>query len=448
MFDVVVRGGVLIDPDRSEPRTIAIADGTVAAILQPGEQVYGRTEIDASGKIVMPGFVDAHVHLREPGLEYKEDFASGTMAAAAGGVTTVMDMPTDDPWTATAAQFEEKRVLLEGKAYVDVGLQAAVGPGNEDIESLARLGAISYEIFLTGGRSDFMVEDDNDFLELMRRIETVGGMAGITAGSPAIVDRLTNQAKLHADPDIKAFSKTWPPISEALGIARACVLAAETRTRIHFRQISCGDSVAVLKRYSDLDGISSEVTPHHLLLTEADADRLGPFAAVIPPLRPDAEGRILTAALRDGPIDIVATDHAPHTREEKERGRENIWLAPPGLPGLQTVCSAMLELEAQGAVSLTDIVRTCAEQPARLFGLYPRKGALIAGSDADLIVIDRSALTEIRDEDQYSKAGFTPFAGRKVRGRVEVVLLRGETIAGDGKVIGHPTGQFVRPSSR
>ena len=137
MFDLLVKNGVVVGPVTNEIRTLGISEGTIAAVIDPSETVVGRTEIDATGKFVLPGFVDAHVHLREPGFEYKEDFSSGTMAAAAGGVTTVMDMPTDDPWTATKEEFEKKRDLIKNNVYVDVALQAAVGPKDDDIEVLS-----------------------------------------------------------------------------------------------------------------------------------------------------------------------------------------------------------------------------------------------------------------------------------------------------------------------
>ena len=444
MFDVVVRNGLMVGSARSEPKTIAIADGIVAAILQPAEPVSGRTEIDASGKIVMPGFVDAHVHLREPGFEHKEDFPSGTMAAAAGGVTTLMDMPTDDPWTATAAQFEEKRDLLKGRAYVDVALQAAVGPDDADIEMLADLGAVSFEIFLAGGRPDFQINDDSVFRDLLHAIKGVGGVAGITAGDPHLIAKLSEDIKATGRKDVVSFNAVRPPLSETTGVDRACKMAIDTGAPIHFRQISCAASVDILKRFADQGTISSEVTPHNLLLTEDDAGRLGPFGAVIPPLRSEQDCVALRNALRDGLIDIVATDHAPHLRAEKERGRDDIWQVAPGLPGLQTFAAVMRELANLGALTLEDIVRTCAEQPARLFGIYPKKGAIAVGSNADLVIVDKEASTTIADHDQLSKAGWTPFAGLTVPGRIERVMLRGQTICLDGKVIETPRGLFLK----
>ena len=444
MFDTLIRGADLVSADGVQPKSIAIEDGQIAAVVAPGEVLEAREEIDASGRIILPGLVDAHVHLREPGFTHKEDFSSGTMAAAAGGVTTIMDMPTDDPWTATAAQFEQKRDLMDGRIHVDVALQAAVGPQQNDIEALAALGAISFEIFLAGGRADFQVDVDSDFRSILVAIKGAGGVAGITAGDPGMVVRLLDEIKASGRRDIAAFNAVRPLEAEVPGVERACAMAVETGAQIHFRQISCAASVDILKRFADHDTVSAEVTPHNLLLTDEDAARLGPYGAVIPPLRSAAECAALQSALRDGTIDIVATDHAPHLRAEKERGRDDIWQVAPGLPGVQTFHAIMRALVDRGALSLQDIARTCAEQPAHLFGLYPRKGALAVGSDADLVIIDPNSLTTITDDDQLSKAGWTPFAGLTTPGRIERVMLRGRTICRDGVVADTPGGSFVK----
>lgn len=445
MFDTLIRGAEVVSPGGIKRKTIAIQDGCVAALAEPGEALDAREEIDATGRTILPGLVDAHVHLREPGFTHKEDFVTGTRAAAAGGVTTLMDMPTDDPWTATVAEFEQKRELMDGRIHVDVALQAAVGPNHEDVEKLAALGAISFELFLAGGRPDFQVNDDSDFRRLLLAIKAVDGVAGITAGDPDLVAKLSGEIKGSGRCDIAAFNAVRPPEAEVPGVRRACTMAAETGARIHLRQISCAASVEVLSRFAGNDAISSEVTPHNLLLTDRDAARLGPFGAVIPPLRSNSDCDALQGALRDGVIDIVATDHAPHLRNEKERGRDDIWQAAPGLPGVQTFGSVMLELAHRGALSLESLVHACAEQPARLFGLYPRKGAIAVGSDADLVIVDQNATTQITDEDQLSRAGWTPFAGLAMAGRMDRVILRGQTICVDGKVADTQVGKFLKP---
>ncbi len=355
-----------------------------------------------------------------------------------------MDMPTDNPWTATPEDFDQKRQLAEGKSYVDIALQAAVGPNHRHIEALAKRGAISFEIFLAGGRPAFQVDSDDDYRGILNTIKELDAVAGITAGDPEMITRLIEETKSSGGRDILSFNSVRPPASETAGVTRACRMAAETGARIHFRQISCADSIEVLREYLDADNISAEVTPHNLVLTEDHAIRLGPFGAVIPPLRTGTDCNALLGALQTGEIDIVATDHAPHLREEKERGREDIWQVAPGLPGVQTFAPIMLNLASGDTFSLPDLVRTCAEKPAQLFGLYPQKGSLAVGSDADLIIVDQNATTLIRDADQLSKAGWTPFDGLTTQSRIERVLLRGQTVAHDGKLVGNPVGQFLR----
>ena len=445
MADTVIRGGLLVTSEGVQAKSVVIEDGAVAAIVAHDETVEAGKIVDATGKMIMPGFVDAHVHLREPGFTHKEDFSSGTMAAAAGGVTTVMNMPTDDPWTASASDFEQKRDIMDGRIHVDVALQAAVGATHGHIEALAELGAISFEIFLAGGRPEFQIEHDSQFRDALRAVKAVNGVAGITAGDAHLIAALLDQIKASGQKDIAAFNAVRPPESEATGVERACAMAAETGAKIHFRQISSAESVAVLRRFVHLDIISAEVTPHNLLLTESDAERLGPFGAVIPPLRSDADCMALLAALRDGIIDIVATDHAPHLREEKEIGRDDIWKVTPGLPGVQTFAPVMMEMVTRDNLGWPELVRTCAETPARLFGLYPKKGAVSVGSDADVIIVDCDAVSEISHDAQLSRAGWTPFDGVKIHNVIERTMLRGRTIYLDGEMVPSPSGKFLRP---
>lgn len=445
MFDLLIRGGDIVDANFSGRADLAVRDGRVAERLTPGAAAEARTTVDASGLLILPGLVDAHVHLREPGLTHKEDFETGTQAAAAGGVTTVMVMPTDDPLTLTPDQFAQKRELGERAAHVDFALQAGLGPDLRHVQGLADLGAVSFELFLADVSPAILTSDAETLLQALFEIARCGAIAGITPGDHDLVTRRTAAARAGSTGSRGDFPASRPPISEALGVARACLAAEETSARVHLRQVSCRRSLSVLRGLAARGDVSAEVTPHNLVLDESELLRQGPFAKVAPPLRSRDDVLAMQEALRDGTIGIVATDHAPHLPAEKEAGMNDIWKAPAGLPGLQTFLPVMLGLVEEGCLSFRDLVRTCCAEPARRFGLFPRKGAIRPGSDADLVLVHPDERFQIRNEDQYSKSRRTPFHGREVRGRPVRAYLAGTEIMRDGLVEGKPGGRFVRP---
>jgi dihydroorotase len=450
MFDVTIRQGRLVTPAGIETANIGIADGVIKAIAPPSETLAGQHDIDASGKVILPGLVDAHVHI--PGFILStqlDDFGSATKAAAAGGVTTVLLMPTDDPRTATPFYFDQKKKSGEGRSYVDYALQALIGPMTESIEELQGLGPVSFELFLAyGGTPNFIIgADDYELARTMRLIADVDGIAGITPHSPSLIARLTAEHREVVAPTVETRAATRTVLSEMLGISRACTVAAETRTQIHLRALSARASLDIVRRFKDLSLLSGEVMSHHLLFDADDAKRMGAYGVITPPLRESADRAALRAAVRGGDIDMVVSDHSPCLRDDKERGQADIWKAPPGMPGLQTLCASMLALIDDQELSLTDLVRACCENPARRFRLYPRKGALVPGADADIVILDPAKETLVRDSDQYSKADYTTLAGRRINWTVERVLLRGQTVFCDRKFPSAPTGHFIRPNN-
>ena len=408
MLDLLVRGGRVVEPGGLQPRTIAVQAGRVAALLPPGQSPPSRNVLDVDGCIVLPGLVDAHVHFREPGLTHKEDFASGSLAAALGGVTTVMVMPTDSPMTQTAEQFAEKRQLAEGRCHVDFALQALVGPDLSHIERLARAGAVSFELFLGLLGEGRTIRGDEELVSALKAVRAVNRVAGVSQFEAA----------------------------EADGIARIVKAQRASGARVHVRQVSDAHSLPLL------EGVSSEVTPHNLLLTEDTFRRLGAVAKVIPPLRTEQDILAMQQALASGRISIVATDHAPHTPEEKAQSLEK---APGGFPGVQTMLPLLLGLVSRGMLDYPRLVDAACTQPARLFGLFPQKGALQQGADADLVVIDPARPLQIRDADQASKAGRTPFHGWAAPATPVMTLLRGEVIARNGALARPSYGRFLAP---
>jgi dihydroorotase len=450
MFDLVIRRGQLVRPTGVECATIGVADGLIRSIAAPGEDLPGQQVVDAHDKLVLPGLVDAHVHI--PGFvlsKHLDNFDTASKAAAAGGVTTVMLMPTDDPRTVTPLYFRQKVESGTNASRVDFAVQAMVSPGTETLRDLADLGPISYEIFLSyGGSPRFMIgSDDYELARALSLVRDVDGIAGITPHSPSLNTRLTEEHREDPNPTVRTIAATRPILSEALGISRACTAAAELGTRLHIRAVSTRSALALLRQFRETVSLSSEVMSHHLLFDSDDALRMGSYGVITPPLRSHEDRAALLDALRKGELDAVVSDHSPALRAEKEKGQQNIWDSPPGMTGLQTLCLSMMALVDQGKVGWTDLVSVCCEGPARSFGLYPRKGVLAVGSDADIVIVDPSLTTTVRDQDQYSRANYTTLAGITVNGAIERVLLRGQTIYHAGTFAPKPSGRFVCPES-
>lgn len=444
MFDVLVRRGRVVVEDGIEVRSIAILDGRVAALMSGGDEPPAREVVEAANHLVLPGIVDSHVHFREPGLTHKEDFASGSLAAAAGGVTTVMVMPTDDPFTITPERFTDKIALATGRTHVDFALQAGLGPAREHVRALADLGAVSFEIFMSDLPPSLLVDDPAELVASLAAVREAGRVAGVTPGNNSLYRRAAENAQRTFGTARPAFAASRPPEAEALGVVEACIASSLSGARVHLRQISCAASLTALAAFRT-STVTAEVTPHNLILDEADFLRLGPVAKVAPPLRPAADVAAIRRAMTDGVLDVIATDHAPHHPDEKARGVDDIWKGPGGFPGVQTFLPLMLRLVGESVLDYPRLVRTCCATPARLFGLYPRKGCLQVGSDADFVIVDPSRPMTIRNQDQLSKARNVPFDGMVAPATPVLACLRGTAIMRDGMPVGPPRGQFVSP---
>jgi dihydroorotase len=448
-FDLLITDAQIVTPDRLFVGWLGVQDGRFAAVREgrpPSGAQFGQ-HLDASGLVALPGLVDCHAHLREPGLEHKEDFATGTAAAAAGGVTTLLVMPFCRPPVTTADGLARRRAIAQEKAVVDFGLQALVGPPNlAEVPALRRAGACSFEVFLADAPQGYSVTDDADLLRVFEAIALADGVVGVYCESEALKTELTRRLQAAGRDDAQAHAASRPPAGEAAGVARAALLAGHVGARLHLRQLSTRESVAILRDLKDAGDISAEVNPHHLFLTSDELDRQGPYARVVPPLRGQADVEALWQALRDGTIDLIATDHAPHARAEKDAGWQRIWDAPTGLPGLETWLSLMLDAAAAGRCTLSQIARWCAETPAQRFDLAGRKGSIKEDADADLVLADLQQQTTLSNERLYTRAGYTPFHGRALRGAVRAIYLRGQRIASDGVMAASAAGQFLEPA--
>lgn len=441
MFETLIRGGNVVDADGIRRADVAVADGRIAALIAPGEAASARTVFDAAGSYLLPGLVDAHAHLREPGLTHKEDFASGTYAAALGGVTTVLDMPTDDPWTATADQLEKKMALAEGRIHVDVGFQTVVTRDLPLMSDLLDLAPVSFELFTADVPEDFLFVTLDDIAEALKRFAAADTLVGVSPGDQSI---LLGRSRPDGSGTIADFLASRPPLGEAAGIARAMLAAASAATRIHVRQINSELGVKTWSRLRDMADASVETMPQNLFFTADDYSTHGAGLKASPPLRSREDVVALRAALAAGLIDVVATDHAPHAPAEKTAHHASFADVPGGMPGLQTLLQAMLKLVDEKVITLPDLVRVCAHNPAERFGLGRRKGRIAAGHDADILIVDPQRSGAITNTEQVSRAGYTPFDGWTVSARLTNVFLRGREIVRDGILVAPARGAVVR----
>lgn len=441
MFETLITGATIISADGEARRDVALNGGKIAALIHPGDAAEARTVIDAAGCFLLPGLVDAHAHLREPGLTHKEDFSSGTHAAALGGVTTVLDMPTDEPWTATVDQLIDKMALAKGRLNVDVGFQAVLARDFGAIAAVAEMAPVSFELFTADVPGAFLFQTTDAMLRALKAVVPFGKTIGVSPGDQSLLESSMARDR---DGDIALFLKSRPPLAEANGIARAVLAAVETGARIHVRQINSARGVETWRRLRDLADASVETTPQNLFFTAQDYETQGAALKGSPPLRSPEDVQRLREAIASGLIYIIGTDHAPHSPAEKAAAYPAFADIPGGMPGLQTLLPVMLKLVDEGLIGLSDIVRMCAANPADRFGLGKRKGRLVVGFDADIVVLDPEKTFMIHNADQKSKAGYTPFNGWSVSSTLRHVFLRGTEIARDGVLIGSGLGQVAR----
>jgi dihydroorotase len=402
-----------------------ISDGRVAAF---GGSHRAEEKIDARGRLILPGAVDAHVHFRDPGATYKEDWESGSLAAAAGGVTTVMDQPNTDPRTLDQESFELKLGRASSSSVVDFCING--GPG--EIEELVREGAAAIgEIFA-------YEHSDRELQKILERTGAAGALATIHAEDGQVIR--DESAPLVTAHEPEAHSRARPAAAEALAIEKALAWS----DRLHICHLSTGRGLELVTSARKTGKKATcEVTPHHLLLNVKDYRSQGSFVKMNPPLRRQEDNDALWAGLRAGLVDILASDHAPHLPEEK---RDDIWEAPAGVPGVETLLPLMLFSVRRNLLSLERLVDAISARPAEIFGL-DYKGKIEVGRDADLVIVDPKNVREIRADRLHSRADWTPFEGKQAI-FPEMTLVRGRVVF-DGDLEVRPGyGRFQRTKSK
>lgn len=433
-IDLLITGATVVTDTAVFPAAVAVHDGRILAIGDARAMPPARERLDAGGLHLLPGAIDVHVHFREPGYTHKEDWETGTAAAACGGVTTVFEMPNTDPPTATPESLREK-FAAAGKAHVDFGLYGLLAEDNIDhLPALIEGGVAAFKCYMGNTFGNLPSPSTGAMLEAFEIIAPSGLRISLHAETASINLRRERLLRAAGRCDPLAHLAARPAVVATEAVARAAILAEWTGARIHILHISSGDELRPLReaRARGVD-ITGETAPHYLLLDETAYRACGSVVRVNPPVRERHHQAALWQGIADGTIDMIATDHAPHTPEEKLH--DDIWRADCGFPGVETQMALMLTQVAAGRLALTDYVRLSATAPARAFGLYPAKGALLPGADADLVLVDLHRGATIRAAALHSRARITPFEGMAVRGGPVHTLVRGRFVMRDGALV-------------
>lgn len=456
-FDTLITDGNVVTERGIFPLDIGISGGRIVALLERNTPARARERLDASGHYVLPGAVDIHWHCRAPAYPERGDFASETRAAAAGGVTTVFEMPISKPCCATGDIFRARRALAEAKAYVNFALYAAPGLLRRDeIADMVAEGAIGFKIFTTtapAARYDefegLCLPEIADLWQALRLVAETGLVCTVHAENEDLIQWYTQQLKAANRNDMAAHGESRPPHVEAVAIATLLELNQAVGANLHIAHVSSRLALEAVRRFLRTGApVTAETCPHYLFFTEADLERVGPYAKVNPPLRQPDDQAALWEGLADGSLIAVTTDHSPFTVEEKERARTDIWRTPPGAPGVEELMLGMMDAALKGRLSIEHAVRLISTNGARRFGIYPRKGVIAVGADADLVLYDPALTTTIHPAMLFSrsKASDRLYDGMTFQGRVRRTLVNGRTVFVDGAIVGEPGwGQFVRP---
>ncbi len=432
-FDLIIRRGSVVNHDGTGPRDIGVRDGRIAALGNLSGADCAE-DIDAAGLTILPGVIDSQVHFREPGAEHKEDLESGSRAAVLGGITTVFEMPNTNPLTVSADMLEDKLKRARGRMHCDHAFWVGGTADNaRDLPELERLpGAAGVKVFMGASTGDLLVPDD--------------------AGVRAILSHTRRRAAFHSEDDYRMNERRgerrdgdpsshpiWRDVESALSSTRRLgAIARETGAAIHVLHITTGEEIRFLADHKDVASV--EVTPQHLTFCAEDYARLGTLLQMNPPVRDAAHRDAIWAGVADGTADILGSDHAPHTLEEKEQPYPK---SPSGMPGVQTLVPVMLNHVAEGRLSLTRFMDMTSAGPARLFGIAC-KGRIAVGYDADFTIVDLKRQATIKTAAMASRAGWTPYDGMAVTGWPVGTIIRGQKVVWEGELVTASAGNPVR----
>lgn len=453
MADLYIKNGMVVTETHSFHGGVLINQGKISELVLGDQDLPAAEVIDAKKKAILPGLVDGHVHFHSPGREHWEGYETGTMAAAAGGITSVADMPLNGiPPTSNRDRLLVKRQMIADQPVVDYAHWAGLVNDNlSDLAGMQEEGVIGFKAFMSGAATEEFKRVDDDLIYLgMLKVREFGNLVALHAENEYLISYLERQLQTNGRKDAMAWVESRPPVSELEAINRAIFWVKATGCPSHIVHVSLAEGTKmVAKARNEGYPITVETCPHFLMLTEDDIRRLGPEAKSDPPVRLDQDVDDLWNCVLDGTVDMITSDHAPCTIEDKERGKEDIFKAWGGVTGIQTMLPVVLTAGVdQRGLSLPHLVRLMSANPARILGLYPQKGSLMPGSDADVVIVDLEKEWVLSAEQLLNKNKHSPYVGRKFKGSVERTIVRGKTVFYNGEILVQPGyGKLLRRGS-
>ncbi|MEZ5840107.1 MAG: dihydroorotase [Hyphomicrobiales bacterium] len=432
-FDLLLKNGTVVNEDGAAIRDVGVRNGRICCIGTFDSAAAGEV-VDCTGLHVLPGVIDSQVHFREPGNEHKEDLETGSRAAVMGGVTAVFEMPNTSPQTTTGVALADK--VARGRDRMHCDFAFWVGASHDNIGDLAELerleGAAGIKVFMGSSTGTLLVEDDEGIAAILAAINR---RAAFHSEDEYRLNARLDE-RVHGDP---SSHPVWRDEETALSSTKRLVgLARAAGKRIHVLHVTTAEEIAFLANHKDVASV--EVTPNHLTLSADDYKRLGTYMQMNPPVRDARHRDALWRAIGQGLVDVIGSDHAPHTREEKDRAYP---ASPSGMPGVQTLVPLLLDRVVRGDLKLSRFVDLTSAGPARLFGISG-KGRLAVGYDADFTVVDLGRTVTIRNEWIASRCGWTPFDGMSVTGWPVGTIVRGRRVMWEGELVGPSAGRPIR----
>lgn len=433
-YDMILKNGTVVTPGGEERLDIGVIGGKIAVLGDLSRADAGQV-VDCAGLHILPGVIDTQVHFREPGLEYKEDLASGALAAVKGGVTAVFEMPNTKPSTATPEALADKVARAKGRMWCDHAFYMGATAENADLlADYERVpGCCGVKVFMGASTGDLLVWDDPTLEKVLR------------SGTRRVAIHAEDETRMRerralADQGGPEQHPVWRDDESAMiATKRAVALARKVQRRVHILHVTTPQELEYLAQHKDIASV--EVTPQHLTLGAPDCYRdLGTYAQMNPPIRSNAHREGLWKWLAQGVVDVIGSDHAPHTQEEKAKPYPQ---SPSGMPGVQTLLPLLLDHRAQGRLSLSRLVDLTSASAARLFGLVG-KGRIALGYDADFTVVDLKRLWTIEDSWLASRCGWSPFTGMRLTGQPIGTIIRGHQVMCEGEVLGSAIGEPLR----